>query len=145
LAIRLFVLISHFIEVELIIIYDESIWIWNSGVLPEGLSIEQLKKPHAPVRRNPLIIDIFFRAGYIEQFGSGTLRMINAMKEEGHPEPKFEEQGERFITILYGSEPTQKNDVVQLLNKRQKTALEYVRANESIDNPPAGGRALKGT
>lgn len=41
-------------------IYDNRIWIWNPGSLPEGLSVEQLKKSHSSIRRNPLIADLFF-------------------------------------------------------------------------------------
>jgi ATP-dependent DNA helicase RecG len=34
-------------------VYDDKIWLWNAGKLPEGISIEQLKKPHASYLRNP--------------------------------------------------------------------------------------------
>jgi len=35
-------------------IYDNKIWIWNSGKLPEELSIEDLKKEHSSYPKNPL-------------------------------------------------------------------------------------------
>lgn len=60
-------------------VYDNFIWFYSPGKLPEEITIEQLKKPHSSVRRNPLIAEVFFRAGYIEQFGSGTLRMAKEL------------------------------------------------------------------
>ena len=116
-------------------VYDGYIWIWNPGTLPEGLSIEQLKRSHSSIRRNPLIADLFFRAGYIEQFGSGTLRMTDALKKAGQPEPEFEEQGNGFAVKLFSAESTGiKTGAVQLLNDRQKAALIYIREHGKIDN-----------
>src|SRR5437868_5701907 len=47
-------------------VYDDKITIWNPGVLPEALTIENLKTQHASYPRNKNIADIFFKAGYIE-------------------------------------------------------------------------------
>jgi predicted HTH transcriptional regulator len=41
--------------------------------------------------RDPLIAKVFYLAGYIEQYGSGTVRMVEWMKEAGLPE--LEERG----------------------------------------------------
>ena len=41
---------------------------------------------------NPLIARAFHRAGYIEQWGTGTLRVIEAMAAAGNPEPTFAEE-----------------------------------------------------
>ena len=69
----------------------------SPGRLPEGITIDQLSEPHQSVRRNPLIAETFFRGGYIEQFGTGTLRMKESLKAIGHPEPVFSEEGNSFV------------------------------------------------
>lgn len=78
-------------------VYDDFIWFYSPGKLPEEITIDQLKKPHSSIRRNPLIAEAFFRAGYIEQFGSGTLRMTKQLLETGNPEPTFTEEGNGFV------------------------------------------------
>jgi|AntRauTorckE6833_2_1112554.scaffolds.fasta_scaffold06869_4 ATP-dependent DNA helicase RecG len=116
-------------------VYDNRIWIWNPGTLPEGLSVEQLKKSHSSIRRNPLIADLFFRAGYIEQFGSGTLRIMDVLKAAGHPEPEFEEHGNGFTIQLFKRKGSRlSKQELQDLNDRQIAALEYLKDHESINN-----------
>lgn len=102
-------------------VFDESLWIYNPGNLPGSLTVEDLKKPHSSHPRNPLIAHTFFRAGLIEEWGSGIQRMINALHEEGLPEPEFEEQGDGFVVILFaGSSPiTEDYD----LNERQEKIM----------------------
>jgi len=107
-------------------IYDEKIWIYNPGGLPEGLSIQQLREPHSSIPRNPLIADAFYRAGYIEKFGTGTLRIIDALKEAGHPEPEFKEVSNGFIVTLYKEKVIEKEAD---LNERQIAAIDLARDN----------------
>jgi predicted HTH transcriptional regulator len=39
------------------------------------------------IPRNPLIVRIFYRAGFIEELGSGIKRMINSLNDAGLPKP----------------------------------------------------------
>jgi len=47
-----------------------------------------LLESHQSYLRNPLTGKVFYLAGYIEQYGSGTVRMVEWMKEPGLPEPE---------------------------------------------------------
>lgn len=67
-------------------VYNDHVWFYNPGGLPEGITIEELKKPHQSFLRNILIAKVFYLAGFIEQYGSGTVRMIEWMKDAGLPE-----------------------------------------------------------
>ena len=128
---RNYLITSSEIEIK---IFDDSIWFYNPGKLPEGLTIDQLKHSHSSIRRNRLIADVFFRAGYIEQFGSGTLRMMEALKSEGHPEPEFKEQANGFVTQFFIKKTkTAQAEKVEGLNERQKAALVYIREHGKID------------
>jgi len=116
-------------------VFDDYLWIYNPGNLPGGLKVEDLKKPHSSHPRNRLIAGTFYRAGLIEEWGSGIQRMINALQEENLPEPVFEEQGDGFVAKLYGQESDiKKPEMYESLNERQKAALEYIREHGSIDN-----------
>ena len=117
-------------------IYDDSIWFWNPGNLPEQLEIEDLKKEHSSYPKNPLIASAFYRAGLIEHWGSGTKRIVDLCKEQNLSEPEFrEEQGGISVrlyknTDIYGEENLKKLG----LNERQITAVIYVKEHGRITN-----------
>lgn len=84
-------------------IYDNRLMVWNPGNLPDGLSVEMLKKEHRSIPKNRLIAKIFFYAGLIEQWGGGVAKMIQANRAAGLPEPKFEERG--GFRVVFPSAP----------------------------------------
>jgi len=55
------------------------------------------------------------------------MRMINALKDAGHPEPEFEEQGNGFM-VSFGesTHPT----LEDLFNERQLKAIELAESDE---------------
>lgn len=115
-------------------VYDTNITIFNTGKLPSSLRLQDLKKPHSSHPRNSLVADIFYRAGLIEEWGSGIQRMIEAQKEADLPEPEFEERGETFIAKIYGREYVDKLDQAsEYLNEWQKSAIKHVQTNSFID------------
>lgn len=61
-------------------VYDDKLILWNPGSLPNDLSIEQLRLKHPFRPRNKNIAEIFFKAGYIEAWGRGIVKMIEACK-----------------------------------------------------------------
>ena len=82
-------------------VFDDKLSIWNEGLLPFGLSLEDLKSDHNSRPRNPLIANACFFAGYIDTWGRGTLKIINACKEAGLPEPETKEMnGGVEVTIF---------------------------------------------
>ncbi|MGB0934284.1 MAG: ATP-binding protein, partial [Lishizhenia sp.] len=66
-------------------VYDDRISLWNVGKLPNELTEADLLKPHSSLPRNPIIAHACFLAGYIDTWGSGTLKIIEACKKEGLP------------------------------------------------------------
>ncbi|MBL7076755.1 MAG: putative DNA binding domain-containing protein [Kiritimatiellae bacterium] len=82
-------------------VFDDSIRIWNPGVLAYDLSFEQLRKgTYSSHPRNKLIAQIFYDLEIIERYGSGIGRIDNACKEAGLPLPKIENQGGGFTVIF---------------------------------------------
>ncbi len=115
-------------------VYDDHIWFSNPGGLPEGITVEQLKRPHQSYLRNPLIAKVFYLAGYIEQYGSGTVRMVEWMKEAGLPEPEYKEELGGFSVYFYKDIYTEENLRKMGLNERQIKAVMYVKEKGKITN-----------
>ncbi len=114
-------------------IYDDKLIVWNEGEL-EHLSIEDLKRPHPSLPRNPLIAGVFFKAGLIESWGRGTLKVINACKQAGLPEPQFELIGGGFQVTLYKNLYDETYLAKRGLNPRQIRAVLFLKANRKISN-----------
>jgi len=115
-------------------IFDDYIWFYNIGGLPEGITLEDLKKPHSSVPRNPLIVHIFYLAGLIEEVGSGIGRIMDSLKLQGLPEPEFKEEMGGFSVRFYKDIYTEENLRKMGLNERQIKAVFYVKVSKKISN-----------
>ncbi|MBM4176814.1 MAG: DeoR family transcriptional regulator [Ignavibacteria bacterium] len=114
--------------------YEDKFSIWNEGTLPEGLTFEALKRQHPSRPRNPIIADVCFKGGYIEAWGSGTLRIINSCKEAFLPEPEFIEIDGGVRVTVFKDFLTEEQLKKLGLNERQIKAVMYVKENGSISN-----------
>jgi predicted HTH transcriptional regulator len=55
-------------------IYDDRLEITSSGNLHFGLTVDALFQAHESLPWNPLIARVFYRRGFIEQWGRGTIQ-----------------------------------------------------------------------
>lgn len=115
-------------------VYDDRIWMWNPGKLPEQLNIDDLKKEHSSYPKNPLIANVFYLAGFIELWGSGTKRIVDVCKEQGLPEPDYKEEQGGFSVWFYKDIYTEENLRKMELNERQVKAVMYVKERGMITN-----------
>jgi ATP-dependent DNA helicase RecG len=116
-------------------IFDDFIWIWNPGGLPEGIKVEDLKKEIHPSKlRSPKIAQVFYYAGLIERWGTGTFRIFRLCLESGLPEPEFVEEAGGFVVVLRKDIFTEGYLTELGLNERQVKAVLYVKENEKITN-----------
>ena len=80
-------------------IFDDRLEIENPGLLPFGLTLDDLPRGVSKLR-NRVIGRVFHALGLIEQWGSGIQRMSAACHEAGLDAPVFEELATRFrVTI----------------------------------------------
>jgi ATP-dependent DNA helicase RecG len=114
-------------------IFDDRLEIWGCGPLPEPLKVEDLKQRHRSILRNPVIGKCFFWIKYIEQWGTGTNRIIDACLKHGLPEPVFEELSGSLVVTL---RKLITEDLLKEkgLNERQIKAVSYIREKGSITN-----------
>lgn len=80
-------------------LYDDRLEIENPGLLPFGLTIEDIQKGVSKLR-NRVLGRVFHELKLIEQWGSGIQRMTAACQESGFDPPAFAEIGARFRVIL---------------------------------------------
>jgi len=115
-------------------IFNDWIWFFNVGGLPEGITLEQLKTTHPSVARNPLIVHIFYLAGLIEEYGSGIGRIMDSLKEANLPEPEFKEEFAGFSLYMRKDYYTEERLKEMGLNDRQIKAVIYVKEKGKITN-----------
>lgn len=115
-------------------VYDDKIWFYNVGGLPEEWNAEKLLSSHASMPRNPTIFNIFYLAGIVESVGSGIERMMKALKKTKLPEPNIEASQLDF-TLLFLKDVYTEEYLEKLgLNDRQIKAVMYVKERGRITN-----------
>jgi ATP-dependent DNA helicase RecG len=114
-------------------IFDDRIEVWGCGFLPEPLTVEDLKKAHRSILRNPLIGKCFFLIKFIEEWGTGTNRIIKECLDYGLPEPLFEEVSGGLVVTLR-KEISEDFLRERGLNERQIKAVFSVVDKQAITN-----------
>ena len=71
-------------------IYDDRLEIVNPGHLPPQLTPESMMLPHDSHPMNPDIADFMFKTTYLDSWGSGVKRMVDACKQADVPLPRYE-------------------------------------------------------
>lgn len=115
-------------------LYDDHFSVWNDGGLPEGITEEDLRKVHRSKPRNPLIADVCFKGGYIDSWGRGTIKIIEACEEAALPEPILKEEQGGFLSKIFKTRFAEKQLAKMGLNERQIEALNYIKTNGRITN-----------
>ena len=68
---------------------------------------------------NPIIADVCFKAGYIDSWGRGTIKIIDACKEANLPDPQMSEEDGGFLVTVFktGVESDMTAHIVQFLEE----------------------------
>lgn len=129
-----------------IAIFDDRVEIENTGHLPNELTLETIKLPHRSYPQNPIIAEALFKTAFLESWGTGVKRMIDACKKAGLPEPEYGTDG-LFVWITFkrpnldtnldsrsvtnSDSRSVTNSVTLLLTDRQKEVLRYCMIERS--------------
>ena len=115
-------------------VYNDKLMIWNEGRLPENWTVEKLLQKHSSKPRNPEIANAFFRAGYIEAWGRGTIKIAEQCHKHGLPTPEFKNEESDFW-VTFKKDIFNERDLENLnLNERQIKAVLYVKEKGKISN-----------
>ena len=123
-------------------IYDNRLEVTSPGGLYNGLTYEEVMNGHSKIR-NRAIANIFSQMGLVEAWGSGIKRILNAAKEYGLPEPKFQEFDNMFRVELFRNflpmtsenkhigETSEKHGIVEL-NSTQQEIVKLLLENNQL-------------
>lgn len=70
-------------------VYDDRLYVANTGSLPEDWTLENLMQKHASKPYNPNIAHVFYLAGFIESWGRGVEKICSALKADNLPLPEY--------------------------------------------------------
>jgi ATP-dependent DNA helicase RecG len=115
-------------------VYPDKMIIMNEGRLPPEITAEDLKRNHLSKPRNKLLADVFYFAGFIEAWGRGTLKILEKCRDQGLPEPEFNNEHGVMTVIFYKTKWNEKTLKQLGLNERQMKAVMYVKKNGKITN-----------
>lgn len=86
-------------------IFDDRLEIENPGLLPFGLTMDDLWQGVSKLR-NRTIGRVFNALGFIERWGSGIQRMAAACREGGFADPQLQEIGTHFRVTIFTERKT---------------------------------------
>lgn len=115
-------------------LYDDHLEIRNAGGLPSALTPEALFHEHDSIPRNQKIAESFFYAGFIERWGSGTLRMIDELESASFPPPQFISESGHFRLGFYKHAFVEEDLKKLELTERQLKAISYIKEHGKITN-----------
>ncbi len=116
-------------------IYNNHLSIANEGKLPPEITIDDLKREHLSKPKNKLLADIFYKAGYIESWGRGTLKIMYECEKANIPEPLFyEEHGVVKISFKLSIKSNEEiNGTLNgTLNSTQQKVFNTIKSNPNI-------------
>lgn len=82
-------------------VFDEKLVMYNGATLSSEVPIEKFDKPHQSKPFNPTMATVFYKCGFIENWGRGTNSIIKQCVEYGLPKPTFEYEWEAVATTFY--------------------------------------------
>ena len=81
-------------------IFDARVEVWSAGRFPAGITPESLTRAHPSVQRNPIIAEVFHRAGLIEKWGRETNRVAEMCRATGIAPPEFAEISGAAVVVF---------------------------------------------
>ncbi len=82
-------------------VYDEKLVMYNGATLSREVPIELFDQPHQSKPFNPTMAAVFYKCGFIENWGRGTLNIIDYCLQAGLPKPEFAYQWGAVRTTFY--------------------------------------------
>ena len=70
-------------------VYENKMVLSNGATLSLEVPIEKFKENHISKPFNPLLANMFYKAGFVESWGKGTTNIVDDCKKMGLPEPEY--------------------------------------------------------
>ncbi len=114
-------------------VYANKLMIWNAGQLPNTWTVARLKTKHPSEPYNPDIANCFFRAGLIEAWGRGTLKILTECKDAKTLPPSFKYDLSGFL-VEFGFKSAEASlpKEIKVTGSTADKVLQLIANNESI-------------
>ena len=103
-------------------IYDDRIEIASPGIFPPQITPENIKEPHESYPHNLKMAEALYRMTYLENWGSGARRIMDACQAQGVKTPTWSSDG-GFVTIMF-KRPDFKSNIRENDKEDKKIAEE---------------------
>ena len=115
-----------------IAIYDDRIEIANPGIFPPQITPESIKEPHESYPYNLKIAEALYKSTYLESWGSGAKRIMDACREQDVEEPVWKWDG-GFVIVTF-KRPKHDPSTTQARLKYVPTTAQVQRLVELMGN-----------
>ena len=116
-----------------IAIYDDRVEIGNPGIFPSQITPENIKEPHDSYPYNVKMAEVLYRSMWLENWGSGAKRIIEACQEQGVEEPTWRWDG-GFVYVSFKRPAKHCSSTAQVPSKEDDKPLNY---RPTTAQPPA--------
>lgn len=126
-------------------VYDDHIEVWNEGELPEGYTEETLMGRHSSKPRNRNIANAMFKAGFIDTWGRGYMKIREGFEAAELPMPRVQNfcggvevtvQRTKFMKMMHISDNVTRDvaeDVADKYTERQQLIINALKKHVADD------------
>ncbi len=115
-------------------IYDDRIEIASPGIFPPQITPENIKEPHESYPHNLKVAEALYRMTYLENWGSGARRIMDACQAQGIETPTWSSDG-GFVTITF-KRPDFQSDIIESDKEDKKITEEGKYPLSTPQAPP---------
>lgn len=116
-----------------IAVYDDRVEIANPGILPPKITAETIKDSHESYPYNRNMAHALYRSTFLESWGSGIRRIIEACREQGVDDPTWRWDG-GFVYVTFKRPVKDDSNIAQVPSKQEDEPLNY---RPTTAQPPA--------
>ena len=126
-------------------VYDDHIEVWNEGELPEGYTEETLMGRHSSKPRNRNIANAMFKAGFIDTWGRGYMKIREGFEAAELPMPRVQNfcggvevtvQRTKFMKMMHVADNVSRDvaeDVADGYTERQLLIINALKKHVADD------------
>ena len=92
------------------------------AALPHGMTPENIKDPHGSFPYNPIIANVLFKTTFLESWGSGIHRIVDACQAQGLPSPVW--SVDKGMVIVTFQRPDYDSTTTQIKDKKDPSTIQ---------------------
>ena len=118
-----------------IAIYDDRVEIGNPGIFPSQITPENIKGPHDSYPYNVKMAEVLYRSMWLENWGSGARRIMEACEEQGVEEPTWRWDG-GFVYVTFKRPAKGANNTQGFISSSESATVHRNNSNSSPESSP---------